>query len=193
MWRRNPASLEGSYQGNKMLAGLLGKLRLLKDKNIPVMMTPAQNGMALESWGRGEPGGPNWTRPDTLPIEKDSIQIFDNGRVSPKDVLADYAGHYLMNPESPNYDPDLGAMYDQYTKSLSPEMMKDRYEYAKQHFGEKRPFETWLKSSGAPSVMRGYVFDQWPDEFNRKINSPNQIKMLDEIKARMGLTEKSKK
>lgn len=157
------------------------------------MMTPQKNGAGLESWGAGEEGNKDWPRPDALPIGKDAIQIYDNNRVSPLDVAGDYAGHFSMNPDSPNYDKQLGAKYEQYVKSLDPEMMKQRYEYAVQNFGEKRPFDTWLNSSGAPSVMRGYVFDQWPDEFNRKINSPNQIKLLDEMKQYLGVAGKPSK
>lgn len=188
-WQRNPASLAGSYANNMTLPMLLGKLRLLRDKNIPAIMTPQDIGPVMESWGAGETGNESWPRPAALPINKDGVQIFANEKVKPLDMAGDVAGHFYMNKDSPNYNPEIGKLYDDYVKSLNPEMMMARYEYAKKNFGESRPFDVWLNSSGAPSMMRGYVFRQWPEEFNRKVNSPAQIQMLDQIISKLGVNQ----
>lgn len=189
-WQRPPAaSLTGLMSNSTMLPKLLGYGSALPAsmRNLPMVMTPGANGAMLESWGKGEEGTPDYPRPGGLPMNQDSVQVFNPDTITPKNVLADVVGHFMADPQSENYDPVLGGMYDQYVKSLDPRMMQQRYEYARQNFGEERPYEQWLHASGAPAVFRGYTFDQWPRDFNEQINTPEQIQMLDEIKRYLGI------
>ena len=143
-------------------------------------------GAGLESWPINEEGG-DIPRPAGLPMDRGGIQIGSGRPVSAKDAVADWAGHIGNNPNEPSFDPKLAGIYSRFSQSLSPEFLKMRYEDEKANRGEKRPFETWASSSGIPALFRGYTFNQWPDEFNNRVFSPEQKGIMDEARTHLGM------
>lgn len=140
----------------------------------------------LESWPIGEEGG-EIPRPRGLPISRGGIQINPERLVSAKDAVGDWAGHIANNPDEPTFDPKLADIYSRFVQSLDPKFLKDRYEYDVANEGENRPFATWASSSGIPALFRGYTFDQWPDEFNNKVFTAKQKRIMDEARSHLGM------
>jgi hypothetical protein len=145
------------------------------------------NGAGLESWPIGEEGSSDIRRPMSLPISRGGIQMNPERLTSAKDVVADWAGHIANNPDEPAFDPKLADIYSRFVQSLDPKLLKKRYEYDVANGGETRPFATWANSSGIPALFRGYTFNQWPNEFNNKVFSPEQKRIMDEARSHLGM------
>lgn len=131
----------------------------------------------LEYWSATEPGTDSYRRPSALPLGKPGIEI-QNPATRPIDVAADLVSHQLVET-----DPPLIDYYQQFQKSLTPQqggLLQDQYKHA-QSEGETRPFDSWKQHSGLPAYFRGYAFNQWPDEFNRRAYTPEQRTMFDQM------------
>lgn len=159
------------------------ELPYMKDKEFGYAFTPNAQGYSghLESYAAGEEGTPQAPRPTSIPMNQFGVQVI-NPKTTPQDVMADYVSHYAVNN-----DPKLQPVYQQLLKSFDPKLMQERYMWDVKNSGEKRPFDQWLQMSGAPAMMRGYVFNQWPKEFQQKIYTPEQVKIMDQMKSIMGL------
>lgn len=169
-------------QGTALLSKAQQQFPYLSGKNMSVLYTPSSSEQRqLEFYPPGEAGSPSEPRPAQLPLSQPGIQVF-NQNVRPIDILADYVSHYAVSN-----DPKLQQWYQQFQSSLNPEIMKQRYVYAIQHEGEKRPFDEWMKMSGVPAYFRGYTFNQWPQEFNQKAYTPEQIKLLNTVRQYLGV------
>jgi hypothetical protein len=151
----------------------------LAGKDISFMYSPQQDDRMLEFWHPDEPGSSESPRPDTLPLGKPGVQVF-NPKTSPLDILGDYVSHYGVQA-----DPRLAAMYQQFGQSLDPAMMQRRYAEHQQMFGEKRPYEDWYSSTGLPEYFRGYTFNQWPDA--AQMYTPEQLQILNQVRQYLGV------
>ena len=151
----------------------------LSDKDISFMYSPASGNRVLEFYAPDEPGDPKSPRPSQLPMGEVGIQVF-SPKAKPLDILGDYVSHYAVEK-----DPKLASLYSQFGQSLDPKMMQQRYQYHQQHFGEKRPYEQWLQTSGLPEMFRGYTFNQWPDA--AKMYTPQQLQILDQVRQYLGI------
>lgn len=135
-----------------------------------------KSGNLLEFWKPGEPGDKSSPRPGDIPLKSPGVEVFSD-KVRPIDILGDVVSHHLMET-----DPKIKKTYDVFEKSLTPRqesVLQHQYEYAQQNQDEKRPFDEWRKETGLPAMFRGYAFQQWPDEFNQKVYTPEQIKLFD--------------
>ena len=180
-------ALQALLTGNTVLPQMLGLKKNLGPsmQSLPMSMEPGRRGM-LETWPAGEVGGGlTGKRPGGIPLETEGVSV--HGNLRPMDVLGDVTSHMMTNPKSAYYKPELDALYRQFTASLDPAMQNERYQYARKHFGETRPFEQWAEMSGYPGMMRGYVFDQWPKEEFPRMYTPEQMQMLDQIKQLLGI------
>ena len=171
-----------SDQGAKLLSQTQQQFPYLSDKNLSVIYTPnSSDKRMLEFYPPQEQGTPDQPRPPQLPLNQPGIQIF-NPKTSPMDILADYISHYGVTS-----DPKLTQFYAQFVSSLNPQVMQQRYLWSVKNEGETRPFDEWLKMSGAPAYFRGYTFNQWPSEFNKTAYTPDQIKLLDTVRQYLGI------
>lgn len=183
---RDPADFLGANQSSDPGSSLLAQTKALPymaDKDFSYVYTPEAKGYGgmMESYPPGETGSPDAPRPEGLPLDKFGIQVIDP-KSKPSDVMADYVSHYAVNS-----DPKLQPVYQQFLQKLDPQMMRGRYQWDVQNAGEKRPFEQWLSATGAPAMMRGYVFNQWSPDFQKQIYTPEQIQIMDQMKGVLGL------
>jgi hypothetical protein len=130
----------------------------------------------MESYPPGEEGTREFPRPKEFPISGFGVENYRSD-TRPIDVLGDVASHHLVN-----VDPTIKKTYQDFTQSLEPwqeDILRDQYQHATQNEGETRPYEQWRDVSGLPAYFRGYTFQQWPDEFNQRVYTPEQRRMLD--------------
>jgi hypothetical protein len=40
-----------------------------------------------------------------------------------------------------------------------------------------------------PGFLRGYTFNQWPEEFNKRAYRPEQINLLNKLKQHLGVND----
>ncbi|MFM1891825.1 MAG: hypothetical protein RLZ44_902 [Pseudomonadota bacterium] len=173
--------VQGAFDPQKYSALLKLQFPYLRDKDFDVVYSPrSDDSRVLEFYPPGEPGAPDRPRPQALPIQRPGIEIFKPS-TRPIDVLADYVSHYAVNE-----DAELSKLYRQFSASLDPAAMQKRYEYHRQNFGEQRPYESWLKSTGIPEMFRGYTFGQW--ENAERMYTPKQLQILDRVRMKLGLT-----
>jgi len=132
----------------------------------------------MESWPVGEEGGPEWPRPEELPMDQFGVEV--RGTDSrPEDVLGDISSHHLVN-----VDPVTKDTYTRFAGSMTPEqvgILNEQYQHAV-NSGEKRSFEQWASVSGIPAWFRGYTFSQWPEEFTSRAYTPDQTRLLDRLR-----------
>ena len=146
----------------------------LAKKDIAFKYTPTQNHpYMLEFYQQGD-------LPDWAKGKKTAVEVF-NPKTRPIDILGDYVSHYGVSN-----DPKLKAYYQKFAGQLSPEMMKQRYQYHVQHLNENRPYQTWYDMTGLPEIFRGYTFNQWGDRA-KEMYTPEQLKTLDQVKAHLGI------
>lgn len=151
----------------------------LRGLDIASVTTPdQQDERALEFWPPGEEGDTAHPRPSQLPIDRIGVQLLRNG-LKPKDIAADVVSHYLVNN-----DPALQPLYQQFAATFNepgPRQRLERdYDYARKNEGETRPFDVWAERTRIPAYFRGYVFQQWPDDFNAVAFTPQQKQILDQ-------------
>lgn len=137
----------------------------------------------LEFWAPGEPGDKQYPRPPGLPLSNIGVQIISPD-TKPSDVAADVVSHYLVNT-----DPTLKKEYQQFSQSFNTPAEQKRlhedYRWDQQHTGEDRPFDQWAAQTRIPAYLRGYVFGQWPAKSYSHMYTPDQIKILDALKAQL--------
>lgn len=151
---------------------------VLRKYNFQYKLNPSPGKGYLEFWPPDEPGAPDWKRPDEFPLDQPGLEVFDP-KTRPIDIMGDVASHYLMKA-----DPRVAQYYKDFQSSISPkqnEILADQYNYAKQNNGETRSFDQWKELSGMPAYFRGYAFDQWPAEFNRRAYTPDQMRQFDQM------------
>jgi hypothetical protein len=132
----------------------------------------------LEFFPSDEPGSPERPRPKEFPVGKPLVEVYDP-KTRPIDMLGDITSHYLIYE-----DPEVKQYYDQFQNSLNIgqyDRLRNQYQFAKQNFGEKRPYEQWYETSGLPGYFRGYAFQQWPEDFNEIAYTPEQRAMFDKM------------
>lgn len=151
---------------------------ILNNPAINYKFTPRSDGPMLEAWPPGETGTPDRPRPQDFPAQQYGIEVY-NPKTRPIDVLGDVVSHFLVNS-----DPKIKDYYSQFSASISPEQearLREQYQHAQRHEGEKRPYPQWREHSGLPAYFRGYPFQQWPKAFNDKAYTPAQKRMLDDM------------
>lgn len=171
-------------QGNKLFERAQQEYPYLSDKNIAYKYSPGQGRGFLEFYDPEEIGSPEFPRPKELPLGKIGIEVFDP-KTRTIDILADYVSHYGVEK-----DPFLMERYKQFIGSMTPQQrqhLQNQYKYYQQdpEYKEQRPYEDWEKASGLPGYFRGYTFNQW--ENPQEIYTPEQMKMLDEVKKYLGV------
>jgi hypothetical protein len=178
--------LQALLADNLSVPGLMG----LKDKftrNVPMSISHPQAKAygGLETWQRGDAGGPHYPRPPGFPLNRAGIQIQDPfgaiqdgdgppNPVSQKDVLADYVGHaavqpttpeYKLDPKNPEYNPYLGKLYQHYASLVNPQELASRVQEHRSGGGaDGMTDEQIAQLQAIPEEFRGYTFDQWPPE-----------------------------
>lgn len=155
---------------------------ILRDQGLLFTDTPnTQTDNMLEAWPPNETGDPSYPRPKEFPIDKYGIQNF-SPKTTPDDVAADVVSHFLVNS-----DPTLKAEYQQFSDSFNTPAGQDRlrqdYSYARANEGEKRPMAEWAQADRIPAYLRGYTFKQWPVKAYSQMYTPDQIQIMDQIKA----------
>jgi len=141
----------------------------------------------LETWLPGDPGSAREPRPAQIPQQGVGVEVFDRN-VTPQDVYADVASHYLRTN-----DPTLHAYYTHFAQSLTPEQeqrLQDDYQWSRQHEGTTAPYDQWLRNVRLPAYFRGYVFRQWPQQFNNKVFTPQQRALLDQVRGYLNVDQR---
>ena len=99
------------------------------------------------------------------PTGEKMIDIFDP-ELQGEELQNAIVGEFLHSA------PELSKEFDDLRSLLqnlkTPQQHQDdlyRYEYAKENFGEERPFEKWLDVSGLDAFIRGYAVNQWEPEY----------------------------
>jgi hypothetical protein len=152
----------------------------LANKNISFINTPnPKESRLLELYAPDEPGSPEYPRPKELPMGTVGLQVFSN-KVRPIDVLADYVSHHAVKN-----DPKAKEIYDAFEATVDPELLKQRYNFHKKEYGEKRPFEQWKEMTGVPELFRGYTFKQW--ENPETMFNPKQIELMNQAREYLGV------
>jgi hypothetical protein len=158
------------------------KYPAINDMNIGYKVSPGKSGSFLETWPVGEPGTYGYRRPADLPINKTSVEVFNNN-TTPSDLMGDLVSHDLVNT-----DPNLKASYQQFNQSLQPwqkDRLQEQYKYAVNN-GEQRPYEAWEGIAGLPAYYRGNLFDQWKGQGGKTVTTemytPEQLKNFERIK-----------
>jgi hypothetical protein len=134
----------------------------------------------LEHWAAGEPGDDKYPRPSDLPLDKNSIEVF-NKDIKPSDVAGDIVSHHLVNK-----DPTLKKINKEFESTLSSPTgktaLRELYAEALRE-GEDRPYKQWLDQTGKAQYLRGYAFDQFSKKSQDKFYSKQQKKILDKMKS----------
>jgi hypothetical protein len=155
----------------------------LAGKDIGYVYSPdPSNQNMLDFYQPNEAGSPDAPRPQQLPMGQPGIQVY-NPNTKPMDILADYVSHYAVNN-----DPKLQALYQQFSQSVDPQVMQQRYQWHVQNAGETRPYNEWLQQTGMPELFRGYTFNQFPPEA-KSLYTPNQIQILDQVRSMLGIKQ----
>ena len=135
----------------------------------------------MESWPVGEEGEGSWKRPKNIPIDTFGVEVPANWATTKgtksKDIAADIAFHYLDT-----VDPVLKKTKQDFIASMTPnqkQILQEQYQHAVKNSNEKRPFELWSEMSGIPAWLRGYMFEQWPENFTSQVYTPEQRQMFD--------------
>lgn len=140
-----------------------------------------QEGMGwLEHWSKGEP--------DSFDPTRESLEIY-NPKTRPLDIAGDIVSHNLARG-GPGSDPKLTSYYNKFEKSMTPwqrDQIHRDYQFDREHWNEKRPFQKWYNASGLPAYFRGYAFDQWHEGVSprnptgHELYTPDQKTMFDEM------------
>jgi hypothetical protein len=168
-----------SSQQTSLFNNAQSEYPILKKYPVQYKYNPRENATGgLESWSPTEEGTPEAPRPKEFPMGQFGVEVYSD-KTKPLDIIGDVTSHYLRN-----VDPKVKGYYDQFAKSLTPfqqNLLKEQYEWNQKNQGEKRPFDQWKETSGLPAMFRGYAFQQWPQEFNKKVYTSGQKGMFDEM------------
>lgn len=166
----HPGQVDGPFQQ------AITDYPIIRDLGLQLKTSPSTSDNMLEYWPVGEPGDQSYPRPAGMSLDRPGVEIFSN-QTRPIDVLGDVVSHELVNT-----DPVIKTYYEKFKNSLTDEQHQNllgQYEYAKQNFGETRPYLDWLNVSGLPAYFRGYLFDQWPD--SKQYYTEDQLKDFDNL------------
>jgi hypothetical protein len=129
---------------------------------------PDEGGRLLEFWPKGEEESPD---PTHWVIETfgPTVRVLD--------VAGDITSHYLRF-----YDERTLGFYERFIRSLSAWQhgrLQEQYQYAVDHEGEERPFNTWARIVGMPAYFRGLPFQQgWPRSYYRRGQIDDLARMM---------------
>jgi hypothetical protein len=98
----------------------------------------------------------------------------------PEDIAGDIISHRLVND-----DPYLSKKYKEFKEVTSPEVMERRYEFHQKNLGEERAYDLWAETTGFPELLRGHVFNQFPEEAKDSLYTDEQKRILEDIKTRV--------
>ena len=164
-------------QQKDVFAEAMSKYPILRKSGVKGIMNLGGGDGYLEFWPPDERGTPDRPRPKSLG-EAPGVEIYrDDTR--PIDVLGDVVSHWLVEKDS-----KLKSYYDQFMSSMTPDQLarlSNQYNYARENYGEERPFSQWAERSGIPAYFRGYAFQQWEPEFNEEAYTLQQRRMFDEM------------
>ena len=128
-------------------------------------------------------------RPTGLPMDKVGIGVWSSQGLSPEGFVGDYLTHHMIYN-----DPKMAEMYKQFQTATGAypagqDFLKELYREATQDraLKENRPYEQWLEQSGWPQYLRGYVSKQFNPSDYAKVYSPEQIKIMDQMRQALGL------
>ena len=177
-------SKDTEMMGTMMLDTARKEYPYLADKEMSFAYSPnVKTKNQLESWPVNEEGEPKYPRPANIPLDKFGIQVFKPQGGTPINILGDYVSHHGIKT-----DPKLQEYYKQFEGSLDPAKMQERYAYHQKHYGEKRPYEQWSQMTGVPEIFRGYTFNQFgTPQQAAKMYSPEQLKILDQVRSYLGI------
>jgi len=103
--------------------------------------------------------------PEDSPTGEEMIDIFDP-ELQGEELQNAIIGEFLHS--APKRSKEYAELRDVIQSIKTPQQIQDdisRYEYAKENYGEKRPFEKWLDVSGLDAFIRGYAVKQWDSEY----------------------------
>ena len=150
--------------------------------NPPGVQRPGDAGIETYPVGETE-------RPTGLPLNKVGIGAWSSQGLTPEGLVGDYLTHHMIYN-----DPKLSELYKQFQSATAAnpqgqEFMKELYREATQDraMKEDRPYDKWLQSSGWPQYLRGYVSKQFNPADYAKVYSPEQIKIMDQMRQAVGL------
>jgi hypothetical protein len=99
------------------------------------------------------------------PTGEEMIDIFDPA-LQGEELQNAIVGEFLHS--APTRSKEYAELRDVLQSIKTPQQNQDdisRYEYAKENYGESRPFEKWLDVSGLDAFIRGYAVGQWEPEY----------------------------
>jgi hypothetical protein len=150
---------------------------ILRNQNILSKFTPRQSPEKLEAWPPGEAGTVTRPRPQEFPTDSYGIEVYNHTR--PIDVLGDVVSHFLVDK-----DPEVRKFYNEFNRSITPQqerhVLGEHFLYDKAH-GDKRSYQDWRRISGLPAYFRGHPFQQWPENYNKRVYTPQQRELLDRM------------
>ena len=171
-------------RGSRLLDIAREEYPYLQDKQIDFLYSPSKfndKSGVLEFYPPDEPGAPDRPRPKELPMGRVGIEVF-SPKTRPIDVLGDYVSHWGVN-----VDPKLQDYYSRFQQIVPEEVMQKRYQEHQRLFGEKRPYQDWYDISGFPEYFRGYVFNQFPEDFSQQQFNAEQMQLLNEVRKYLGI------
>ena len=152
---------------------------ILEGLEYDIVETPDKEGpYALEHFSPGEKGSVKSPRPDGIPLDRYGLHVFKTTK--PEDIAGDIISHRLIND-----DPYLSKKYKEFKEVTSPEVMKRRYEFHQKNLGEERAYDLWAETTGFPELLRGHVFNQFPEEAKDSLYTDEQKRILEDIKTRV--------
>jgi hypothetical protein len=152
---------------------------ILEGLEYDIVETPDEEGpYALEHFSPGEKGSVKSPRPDGIPLDRYGLHVFKTTK--PEDIAGDIISHRLVND-----DPYLSKKYKEFKEVTSPEVMERRYEFHQKNLGEERAYDLWAETTGFPELLRGHVFNQFPEEAKDSLYTDEQKRILEDIKTRV--------
>jgi len=114
------------------------------------------------------------------PTGKARVEVYDRtltGQSLERAILGD-----LLHA-APSRSPAFAKLKEFLKESRTPQQQendKQAYSLAQKQYGEKRPFEKWMKFSRLDAMIRGYAVKQWPDGYYTK-EQKNLINSMMEV------------
>lgn len=126
---------------------------LLRQSGIVYQATPRTGGSHLETWPPQETGTKEAPRPQSIPLDKYGIEVYDP-KATTSMVMGDALSHVLRFT-----DPKIKGYYQQFVQSLTPQQLN---QIAGDYHPGEGDYQQWLERVGKPSFFRGYPTGQWP-------------------------------
>lgn len=139
-----------------------------------IKVTPRRDAGYAETFGPREEGGGNFPRPKEFPIGSTGIEVYRPDQFSPSDFAAEYL----------HVDPRAHQTRANLLQTFTPDQvaqMKHEPDYT-DSVGKYHMTEAQAMNNMTDSVMRGYVFHQWPQRVIDGFGfTPQQRQMLDSL------------